>query len=232
MYKFPKAAAAFITLVVVSGSASIGYAALHGQNTEPVKFVSLLVVALVSARLKLKLPGLTGNMSVNLPFVLLGLIGLGLLQALVIACASTFVQSIKKPAEQIQWVQVLFNICNMALSVQLARIAVVQVQISSVRSVAVNTAVAGVALFLANTVPVAVVIALTEGGNVVHRWSEIFLWSFPYYVLGAGVTSIVSSFNQPHGWQVPLVMLPLMFGVYHCYRAYFEPKEGPVTATS
>lgn len=230
MYRFPKAAAAFITLVVVSGSASIGYAALHGQNTEPVKFVSLLVVALLSARLKLKLPGLTGNMSVNLPFILLGLIGLGLLQALVIACASTLVQSVKKPAEQIQWVQVLFNICNMALSVQLARIAVAQMQ-TSVRSAAVNTAVAGVALFLANTVPVAVVIALTEGGNVVHRWSGIFLWSFPYYVLGAGVTSIVNSLNQPHDWQVPLVMLPLMFGVYHCYRAYFGPKEGTITAT-
>ena len=102
MIKIPKPAAVFITLIAMFGLGTLGYAVLHFQQNDSFRFISFLAVALLAARLKLKLPGLNGNMSVNLPFIILGVTELGLLQTVIIACASTLMQSVKKPANQIQ----------------------------------------------------------------------------------------------------------------------------------
>jgi hypothetical protein len=54
---------------------------------------------------------------------------------------------------------------------------------------------AAVGYFLANTAPVASIIGLTEGGNPFALWHKVFLWSFPNYVIGAGLTAIASAFT-------------------------------------
>ncbi len=223
MIRFPKSAAAFITLIALCGLVTFGFALLQFQSNDTLRFVSLLAVALLAARLKLKLPGLTGNMSVNLPFIILGVIELGLLQTLVIACVSTVAQSWKK---RIQWVQVGFNFFNMALSVGIAHYTFHHImQEPNLASAAARIAIAAGILFLANTVPVSAIISLTEFRAMPRVWYEIFLWSFPYYVLSAGVASAFSTMGRHLGWAIPILLLPLMFGVFHCYKAYFSSKE-------
>jgi hypothetical protein len=63
-----------------------------------------------------KLPGLNGNMSVNLPFVLIAAVQLSLLEALLIALSSTFVQSLPKAGGKPKVVKMLFNISTMAVA--------------------------------------------------------------------------------------------------------------------
>ena len=58
-----------------------------------------------------------------------------------------------------------------------------------------------------------------------RRWSSIFHLSFPYYVLSAGVTSLVTSASHRIGWQIPLLVLPTMYGVNKSYRLYFGRAE-------
>ena len=60
----------FIALVILAGFAVLGNAVIHANSTDIVRFVVFLVVTCVAARFKVKLPGLTGTMSVNLPFIL------------------------------------------------------------------------------------------------------------------------------------------------------------------
>ena len=48
-------------------------------------------------------------------------------------------------------------------------------------------AVAACAYFLINTVPVAVVISLTEGKPLRSIWAQCYFWSFPYYLAGAAL---------------------------------------------
>lgn len=228
MLKIPKSAAAFVTLITMCGLGMLGYAVLHFHSNDWVRLMSLLAVALLAARLKLKLPGLNGNMSVNLPFIILGVTELGLLQTLLIACASTTVQSLKKPRNQIRWIQVTFNFFNMALSVGLAHFAFNYAMPEVfIPGFALRIGLAAGILFLANTIPVSAIISLTELRKIPQVWYEIFLWSFPYYVLSGGVASLFHTLDRNVGWQIPLAMLPLMFGVYHCYRAYFgrSPKN-------
>ena len=52
------------------------YSVLHGRSENPLKFLCYLVIALAASRLKVNLPGITGTMSVNFLFLLLGVLEL------------------------------------------------------------------------------------------------------------------------------------------------------------
>jgi hypothetical protein len=77
------------------------------------------------------------------------------------------------------------------------------------------------AFFLGQTAPVAGIIKLAEGAAMRRVWLGIVQMSFPYYVLSAGMTSMVRLVSQHFGWQAALLVFPVMYGVYHSYRLYF-----------
>jgi hypothetical protein len=52
-------------------------------------------------------------------------------------------------------------------------------------------------------------------------WLSIVQLSFPYYVVSAGMTSMVSLVSHHLGWQAALVVFPVMYGIHHSYRLYF-----------
>jgi hypothetical protein len=54
--------------------------------------------------------------------------------------------------------------------------------------------------------------------------------SFPYYVLSAGMTSMVNTVSHHLGWQAALVVFPVMYGIHRSYCLYFrEAEEAPRT---
>jgi len=77
-------------------------------------------------------------------------------------------------------------------------------------------------LFLGQTVPVARIVALTEGKTSRKLWRELAQLSFPYYVLSAGVTSMVQASGSHVGWGLTLAVFPVMFGIHRSYRMYFS----------
>jgi hypothetical protein len=54
------------------------------------------------------------------------------------------------------------------------------------------------AYLLANTAPVAGIVAFTGGGALLGVWHKVFLWSFPNYVIGAGLAAIASAGRYDH----------------------------------
>jgi len=77
---------------------------------------------------------------------------------------------------------------------------------------------------------VAIIISLTETTNVLKVWGNIFLLSYPYFVASAAIAGIVSAASERIGWQGPLLVLPVMFGVYHSYKRYFTTDTGAAPA--
>src|SRR5436190_17296965 len=71
MAKLSPISKAFIALVALAGVAVVANALLHWQPVELPGFAVLLIISLAASRLRVKLPGFTGAMSVNLPFILL-----------------------------------------------------------------------------------------------------------------------------------------------------------------
>ena len=81
-----------IGLMTLAAVSTAGYAAFASHT--PHIFLALTVLALASAssRMKVKLPGINGNMSVNLPFLLSAIVNLSAAEVVLITCASTVLQ--------------------------------------------------------------------------------------------------------------------------------------------
>jgi hypothetical protein len=82
--------------------------------------------------------------------------------------------------------------------------------------------VATAIFFIAQTIPVALILSLTGAGKAFWIWLEIFTYTFPYYVLSAGVSATVSFADRYTGWHLPLISLAVMFGVYRSFQRYFR----------
>src|SRR5438874_3796554 len=84
------------------------------------EFLGLAVAAAVSSRLKVKLPGLNGNMSVNLPFIFIALRQLNSIEAFVVAGSAVFIQSIPKAPHKFVPVRAIFNLSTALVAAGLA----------------------------------------------------------------------------------------------------------------
>jgi hypothetical protein len=214
---------AFLAAIVLSGLAVMANAVLHASSADYVRFVSFLLVTCLAGRLQVKLPGLTGRMSVNLPYILVAAANLSMAEAVAIACSSTMVQCLPRAGRKFNPLQATFNVCNMALAVGATRLVFGEASIhSGISAHALVFSLATAAFFLINTVPVAIIIALTERKNAVNIWGNMFQLSFPYFVLSGAVAGLVVATSARIGWEAPLLILPVMLGVFHSYKRYFK----------
>jgi hypothetical protein len=157
-----------------------------------------------------------------LPFILVAAAEMSPSEALAIACFSTFVQCLPRANQKFNTVQAIFNFSNMALAVGATRLIFGHPALNStIGSRPLLLTLAAAAFFVANTIPVAIIISLTEAKNALKVWADIFQLSFPYFVLSAAIAGVVLAVSEQIGWQVPLFVLPVMFGVFHSYRRYF-----------
>ena len=85
-------ARAFICTIVATGTLTLGFGLTHWSSRDLAQFVSYLAIAIIASRLKVKLPGISGTMSVNFLFILLGIVELGFAETLLIGCAATLAQ--------------------------------------------------------------------------------------------------------------------------------------------
>jgi hypothetical protein len=212
----------FVALIVILGLLIFGDAILNAKAMPTGRFVAFLLVACLAARLKIKLPGLTGTMSVNLPFILMAAAEIGAAEALAVGFISTFVQCLPRGKNKFNLVQAAFNCSTILLAVAATRLIFASPSVAAVvPSAALRLALAAAGYYVANTVPVALVIGLTEGVSAVRTWIEMLQLSFPYLVASAGVAGLTLTITQQIGWQVPLAVLPVMVGIFQSYRRYF-----------
>jgi hypothetical protein len=216
----------FIALVVISGAAILAYEFAHWQTLALAEFAALSLVSAVASRLRVKLPGVTGTMSVNLPFILIAVAALSVSEALLVACVSTFVQSLPRTAKKINFVQTVFNVSNMALAVAATRFLYGSAAIRGlVASHPLLLAIAAGGFLVVNTVPVAIIIALTEHTSAMQTWFGMLQLSFVYYVACAGIAGVAITVSARIGWQLPVAILPLMLGIFWSYRRFFSTSQ-------
>src|SRR6266513_2143079 len=54
---------------------------------------------------------------------------------------------------------------------------------------------------------------------------ECYFWSFPYYLVGAGLAGVVGWLNGKFGWQASLLVVPVIYLIYRSYRLYLGRLE-------
>jgi diguanylate cyclase (GGDEF)-like protein/putative nucleotidyltransferase with HDIG domain len=200
------------------------YTVLHGASHDSLKFLCYLIIALVASRLKVNLPGITGTMSVNFLFLLLGVLELSLSETMAIGCAAVVVQCFDR--DRPVPIQVAFNVCSTALAIA-ATFAAYRFPLFHrvVGNPSTLLFMAACVYFVANTVPVAAVISLTERRSLRRIWADCYFWSFPYYLVGAGVAGMMSWLHDFTDWQTSLLILPVVYLIYRSYRLYLGKLE-------
>ena len=166
---------AFVGSAAALGAVTLTYALSHWQSHDPVRFSCYLAVAILASGLKVQLPGIDGTMSVNFLFILLGVMELSLPETLVIGCAATLVQSVWQTRKRLDPVKVLFNVSGMMANASaLTYLGYHWLTARFASNKPILLMVAALVFFFANTLPISVVIALTEG-KAVRK-----VWSFPW----------------------------------------------------
>jgi hypothetical protein len=220
----PIKAKVMIGIVAVASLCALSFGVVRMQTQAWPQLMLLLAAAALSSRLKVKLPGMTSSMSGNLPVILLAVTQLGLFASLLVAATAAIAQSFTSGGNKAKPVQFVFNACTLMNASGLAYLAYHSQLGARTAAHTMSLTLAAATYFLANTAPVASIIGLTEGGNPFALWHKVFLWSFPNYVIGAGLTAIVSTFTTVSG---VATLMAVLFAVYQSYKMYVVRTEQP-----
>ena len=213
----------YITLIVLAGAAAFAVSLAHPVLNDQARFVALLVVAVVTSRMKVRLPGMKANMSVSLPFLLLASAQLQLLPTLLVALAATVAQSTPRELSRVRLVQMLFNVSTVLVAITSAYAVQHQIRFAS-RGVLL---LLGAAVYLlVNTALVAGIVCLTSEQGLGRTWAGIFALTYLYYVLSAGIAGVILGFGIR--WSVLLLTLVVVYGAYRSFQLYFTAMSSTV----
>src|SRR6202140_4575030 len=213
----------FIGAIMAAAVITVGYAGLVSHALHTYFALAVLVLAAVTSRMKVKLPGINGNMAVNLPFLLTAVVSLSAAETVVVACVSTAVQCWPRKDAKFTPQQMAFNLSMMAFASCLASLMFHAHWLRGMQwsSSTLGLALATATLFLGQTAPVVAIVALSEGKAAGQIWWSLAHLSFPYYVISAGVTTMVQAVSSHLSWGLALAAFPVMYGIHRSYRLYF-----------
>ena len=217
----------FIGAMMLAAAITAGYATFVSHALHTYFALAVLTLAAVTSRMKVKLPGINGNMSVNLPFLLTAVVSLSAAEAVIITCVSTAVQCWPRKNARFNPQQMAFNLSMMAFASCLASLMFHAHPGMQWSSSTLGLMLATATLFLGQTAPVAAIVAVSEGKAAGQIWWSLAHLSFPYYIVSAGVTTMVQAVSSHVGWGLALAAFPVMYGIHRSYRTYF----GAITDT-
>jgi putative nucleotidyltransferase with HDIG domain len=216
----------FVAAMATAAFGSFGTAFFHWQSHDPVKFVCYLLAALLASSLKVTLPSIEGTLSMNFLFTLLGILEMSLPETLLIGLAATLGQVFWKPTKRPQPIQLIFNVAQVTVS-SAAAYAAYHLVATRILHAPEPLALLAAAMthFAFNTTAMSTIIGLTENKSISKVWKDSYLWSFPYYLVGAAIAGFVFFLNSRIGWQSSLLVLPPIYLMYRSYRLYLGKLE-------
>jgi diguanylate cyclase (GGDEF)-like protein/putative nucleotidyltransferase with HDIG domain len=209
-----------------AGLAVLAWHLSHWTSQDPYRFGCLALLGAAAAGFQISLPGMRGTLSANFLFILYSLAEFGAAETVALGCFLTLMQCLVHAYRRPGWEQVVFNVAVQAVAIALARAGH---DLTAWRvpwaEAPVRILVAAGIYFVANSVPVAAAIAASEAKRFRQVWREAYLWSFPYYLLGAGLAALASLGGRLLGWQTALILVPVVYLFYRSYALYLGRLE-------
>ena len=190
------------------------------------RFLVYLLLATATSGMKVRFPGVRGSISSSFVLIALSLMELSTQETLMLAVASAVVQTCWHAKGRVKPVRLFFNTTCVGMAALAASWVYHQPWFTSLGAgQLLRLTLAGVSYFVANYVPLAFVIALTEGESVQTVIRRFCDWSFSYYLVGASLAKIVHTANERLGWAFSLALLPPLYLIYRSIRLYFAKIE-------
>jgi hypothetical protein len=220
----PKQAKVYIGGVIALGLTLLAVCLLsQWQFPDSSRYLSYLSLAVLASVLKIKLPNMRGTISLNFLFVLIGVEELSMSQTVVLGALASVIQCVWKAKKRPTLVQVVFNVAALVTSIAVAYS--VSHVFAEESQLAARLAVAACVYFLLNTALVTTVVSMVEQRPIQSVWRQCYLWTLPYYLVGAAVSAVVVMTSRTVGWKPSLLILPLMYLVYSYYRLYLVNRN-------
>ena len=223
----------YVTALLVLGLCVLTMNFAYWRLADPVRFSAFFLFACVASIMKVAAPAMAGKMSFNFLFVLIALTDLTLPEALLIGCASVVIECVWRPNSRTTPLEVFFSIANMAVAIACANAVLQYGPLQNATPIEFRIVLATTAFYIANTFPMAGVVALSTQGAVLRVWRENNLDSAPQYGLGAAMACGFHEMTRHTGWQIALLVLPVAFLLYRTYRLHLaRAEDGLVHAES
>lgn len=215
----------YLAVTIVLGFSALLAGAFQWHSHDPLRFAVYLGISLITSGWKVRLPGLSGTMSANFLYILLGVIELSLAETLALGCCSILLQYVWKSRRAIDPVKALFNVASAAIAITFTH-ALFQTTLAHPGvQLPVRLAVTACVYFFLNTAPVAFAVGLTTGVGAVSTWRVTYFWTFPYYLVGAALAGTLAEINSRAGWQATILVVPVLYVIYRSYDLYLGRLE-------
>ena len=192
----------------------------HSHNH--LRFAAFLVSAAIASALKVRLPGVTGTVSVSFLFTLIGIVDLSISESLAVGTLSALVQCLWRTESRPHFVQVSYNVATRATAVYVSWLVYYYAQDRTFELLALG--LLSLVYYFTNTFPIAGIIALTEVKSLRKTWAD-YGWMLPYYVVGTSVAWLIGRVPISIQGEVPIICLPIVYLVHRSYHTYVVQIE-------
>jgi diguanylate cyclase (GGDEF)-like protein/putative nucleotidyltransferase with HDIG domain len=206
-------------LIVLVGSL------LTWESMDLLKYGAFLTVAIFSSGATIEVPSVAESFSLTFLFVLFGTLELTRPETVLLSALMTLAGCWNRSPRT----RPAFMIFNTGTAVLAAAVAHGVYHGSWLAAhhtdPSVRLAVAAMVLFLLNSVPASLILAMEQETSFLEAWRGRHLWLLPYYMGGAAVAQLASVANRYVGWQTVLLTGPVMYLIYRTSRLYLERLE-------
>ena len=213
---------AYLSSQILLGATLLIVGLFDWHSHDHLRFASFLVSAAIAAALKVRLPGVTGTISVSFLFVLIGIVDLSLSEALAIGALSALVQCLWRTEHRPQVLQVSFNLATRATALYVSWLVYGYAHDHTFELASLG--LLSLANYFANTFPIAGIIALSEAKPLRKTWGD-WGWMLPYYVVGTSIAWLIGQVPLSIQWEIPIICLPIVYLVHRSYRTYVVQIE-------
>jgi len=225
----PRRARWYSVGVIVAGALTFALFVRGGQLTPVVPLIFLVLLSSLTAAFKVHLPIATAStMSVSYVVDIAALILRGPHASMIVGAASGWSQTTFNAQEKNPMYRTLFNMACLVLTVQAAGQVYSRLGgTASPQIPEVLVPLAGMAFtyFFANTIPIAVAIALATRQNAWRIWKTEFASSAPSYVIGALAAAVVIAVTESSGyWLTLLLTAAPLYLTWKVYRTGVESE--------
>ena len=231
--QLPPRAAGYVYGVIAAGLVVAVVCGAQWHTEDPLKLAAFAAVTIVASLLKIRLPGMTGTISLNFVLLIVGVAEMGVGEAVLLGAIAAVTQCLWHAKQRPLAVQVAFNAVCLMLSTALASAGyLVALHHLTPGSVLAPLIPATMILYLSNTLLVAVVLCLTEDKPVTRAWQQCHFWTLPYYLVGATAAALMICAGRSTGWYCSLLLLPALAMVFASYRLHVSRLVVSQTAGS
>jgi putative nucleotidyltransferase with HDIG domain len=221
-----RAAKIYVGVVLAAGTTVIVKGLLDWHSTNWAGFVLYVIVSLLASGYKLRLPGITATISACFLLMLIGILSLSRPEALIGGCVAVAFQCTWNSRSKPRPVKILFSVASIAIAINASANVFYSGWLNRLpMEYALKLVVLGTVYFLASTIPVAGVVALTEGKSLWSVWKGSYLWSFAHYLVGAAVAGFFVMAQERLGWQTSMLIVPITYLIYRSYTVHIGRVE-------